>query len=206
MLPPRSRHAICMAEPRIMASTKTEISPDKRKLLKLCHDVLDDRKAEQLILLDVREQSSITDFFVIATATSQPHLRAMRGELDKTLKAEKIQLIGVDAEVGSGWMVIDAFDVMVHLFTGETRDFYRLEHLWKDARRVDPEDLKPVRKKRATPAKKASVKKTAPKKAVKKAAPKKKVVKKAPVKKAARKAPAKKSAAKKTAAKAAKKI
>jgi ribosome-associated protein len=174
-----------------MASTKTEIAPDRRRLLKLCHDVLDDRKAEQLVLLDVREKSSITDFFVIATATSQPHLKAMRGELDKALKARKVQLVGVDAEVGSGWMVIDAFDVMVHLFTGETRDFYRLEHLWKDARRVDPEDLEPAKKKRTTPAKKASAKKTATKKTVKKAAVKKKVAKKAPVKKSTGKAPKK---------------
>lgn len=193
-----------MAEPRIMAPKKTKISADQRKLLKLCHDVLDDRKAEQLVLLDVREQSSITDFFVIATATSEPHLRAMRGELGKALKAEKVQLIGVDADVGSGWTVIDAFDVMVHLFTRETRDFYRLETLWKDAGVVDPEDLKPVKRKRATAAKttttvkKAAKKKKVVKKAVKKAAPRKKAVKKAATaKKAARKA-TKKAAKKKT--------
>lgn len=201
-----------MAEPRIMAPKKTKISADQRKLLKLCHDVLDDRKAEQLVLLDVREQSSITDFFVIASATSEPHLRAMRGELGKALKAEKVQLIGVDADVGSGWMVIDAFEVMVHLFTGETRDFYRLETLWKDAGVVDPEDLKPVKRKRATAAKKTSpAKKAAPKKkAVKKAAPKKKAAKKAvkkaaPKKKAVKKVATAKKAAKKAVKKAAKK-
>lgn len=182
-----------------MAPTKTKISARQRKLLKLCHDVLDDRKAGQLVLLDVREQSSITDFFVIATATSQPHLRAMRGELDKALKAAKVQLIGVDADVGSGWMVIDAFEVMVHLFTAETRDFYRLENLWKDAGVVDPEDLKPVKRKRAVAVKAASPKKKAAPgtKATKKAAAKKKAAKKKTVKKTATAKKAVRKAAKK---------
>ena len=93
-----------------------KIPAEKRKPLKLCHDVLDDRKAEELVIMDLRELSSITDFFVIATATSDPHMRAMRNELERALKEQKVQLIGVDAEAGSGWTVIDAFDVMVHLY------------------------------------------------------------------------------------------
>jgi ribosome-associated protein len=138
-----------------------KITAEKRKLLKLCHDVLDDRKAEELVILDVRELSSITDFFVIATATSDPHMRAMRNELDRALKEKKIQLIGVDAEAGSGWTVIDAFDVMVHLFTSENRRHYRLENLWKDAPALGPDDLKTPTRKRAT----SVVRKTGVKKA-----------------------------------------
>ena len=143
-----------------MPLTKTKIAAAERKLLKLCTDVLDDRKAEDLAVLDVREQSSITDFFIIATATSDPHLRAMRSELDQALKKNKVHLIGIDAEAGSGWTVIDAFDVMVHLFTSETRQHYRLESLWKDAPVVGLDDLKtPTRKKAASAAKKTGVKK-----------------------------------------------
>ena len=76
-------------------------------------------------------------------------MRAMRNELDKALKAGKVHLVGVDAEAGSGWAVIDAFDVMVHLFTREHRDFYRLENLWKDAPTIDPAGLKTPARKRA---------------------------------------------------------
>ncbi len=179
-----------MVDRRIMALSKTKIAAEKRTLLKLCYDVLDDRKAEQLVLLDVREQSSITDYFVIATATSDPHLRAMRGELTKAFKDAKVQLIGVDAEPGSGWVVIDAFDVMVHLFTAQTRDFYRLENLWKDAAVVEPSELEPQKRRRATSglARKTPVKKKAAKKAPMKKKAVKKAVKKAPARKKAKKA------------------
>ena len=143
-----------------MPLTKKKIPAAERKLLKVLTDVLDERKAGELVVMDVREQSSITDFFVIATATSDPHLRAMRNELDRALKAHKVHLVGVDAEAGSGWTVIDAFDVMVHLFTSETRQHYRLESLWKDAPVVGLEDLKtPTRKKASSAAKKTAVRK-----------------------------------------------
>lgn len=179
-----------------MPPKKIEIAAEKRKLLKLCTDVLDDRKAENLLVLDVREKSSITDFFIIATATSDPHMRAMRNELDKALKAERVSLIGVDAEAGSGWTVIDAFDVMVHLFTEETRSHYRLESLWKDAKVVEPASLEAVAVKASpsTPDRKASVRKTPAGKApAKKAAARKPAAKK--------KAPAKKTTVRKTAVK-----
>jgi len=143
-----------------MPSTKKKIPASERKLLKLLTDVLDDRKAGDLLVMDVRGLSSITNFFVIATATSDPHLRAMRNELGQALKEQKVHLVGVDAEAGSGWTVIDAFDVMVHLFTSETRQHYRLESLWKDAAVVGFEDLKtPTRKKATSAAKKTGVRK-----------------------------------------------
>jgi ribosome-associated protein len=90
-------------------------------LAKLCCRVLDDKKAGELTVLDVSEQSSITDFLVIATATSDPHLRALRVELEKALDAGKVHLVGMESAQESGWMVVDAFDVMIHLFLSEAR-------------------------------------------------------------------------------------
>ncbi|MFA5262283.1 MAG: ribosome silencing factor [Opitutaceae bacterium] len=101
--------------------------------LKLVCRALDDKKAEDLRVLDVSAHSSITDFLVLATGTSEPHLRALRVELEKVLDAAKVHIVGMDAAQASGWMVVDAFDVMVHFFTPEKRKFYRLETLWKDA-------------------------------------------------------------------------
>lgn len=103
---------------------------------KLCCRALDEKKAGDLQLLDVSEQSSITNFLVLATATSEPHLRALRVELEKALDAAKVHIVGMDAETGSGWIVVDAFDVMVHLFSAERRSQYGLENLWKDAVQV----------------------------------------------------------------------
>src|SRR3954462_2434206 len=112
-----------------MKSKKTAAS----ELVKLCCQVLDDKKAGELTVLDVAAQSSITDYLVLAPATSEPHLRALRVELEKALDAARVHIVGMEAEVGSGWIVIDAFDVMVHLFSADRRDQYGLENLWKDA-------------------------------------------------------------------------
>ncbi len=107
-----------------------------QKLLKLIVQALEAKKAENLCVLDVSQQSSITDFLVLANGNSEPHLRALRVELEKVIDAEKVRILGMDSEKGSGWTVVDAFDVMVHLFTTENRDKYRMETLWKDASTV----------------------------------------------------------------------
>jgi len=102
-------------------------------LVKSIVQVLDAKKAEDLKVLDVSQQSSITDYLVLANGNSGPHLRALRVELEKVLDAQKARILGMDTGTGSGWTVVDAFEVMVHLFTPENRDKYRMETLWKDA-------------------------------------------------------------------------
>jgi ribosome-associated protein len=111
------------------------------KLLKLVVRTLDQKKAEDLRVLDVRAQSSITDYLVLATGTSEPHLRALRAELEKALDGARVPIIGVENTQGSGWTVFDAFEIMVHLFTAENRTKYRLELLWRDASRVAVSEL-----------------------------------------------------------------
>jgi ribosome-associated protein len=167
------------------------------ELVKKCCRALDDKKAGDLRVLDVREQSSITDYLIVATGTSEPHLRALRIEAEKILDAAGAHIVGMDGQRDSGWVVIDAFDLMLHMFLEESRQNYRLEQLWKDATEIKVADLlaepKPVTEKpKKVPAKKkAAVKKTP---AVKKtAATKKAAVKKAVV---AKKVVKKKSAAK----------
>jgi len=110
-------------------------------VVKICCRVLDDKKAEAITVLDVAEQSSITDYLVLATATSEPHLRALRVELEKALDAGNIRLVGMETAQESGWLVIDMFDVMVHLFLAGTRERYGLERLWRDATELSVEKL-----------------------------------------------------------------
>lgn len=155
------------------------------ELVTLVCRALDDKKAEDLRVLDVSEQSSLTDFLVVATGTSEPHLRALRIEIEKVLDAAKIRIVGIDTNQESGWMVVDAFDVMVHLFTAEMRERYKLERLWKDAVEVSvPRLLAPPKK----PAVKKAPKKAAPK--APKAAPKSKAAKKPAAKAKTRRAKA----------------
>ena len=108
-------------------------APALPPLLRALVTALEDKKAEDLRVLDVRAQSSITDFLILATGTSQPHLRALRIELERVLDASGTRIVGVESREGSGWTVFDAFDVMVHLFTAEHRERYRLDLLWRDA-------------------------------------------------------------------------
>lgn len=103
------------------------------QLLKLCCRALDEKKAGDLRVLDVSAQSSITDYLVLATGTSEPHLRALRVELEKAIDASQNRIVGMETAQESGWIVIDVFDVMVHLFTASARSRYGLENLWKDA-------------------------------------------------------------------------
>jgi ribosome-associated protein len=133
------------------------------ELVKLCCRALDEKKAGDLRVLDVSEQSSITDYLVLATGTSEPHLRALRVELEKAIDASRTRILGMEIPQDSGWLVIDAFDVMVHLFLPDMRDKYGLENLWKDAVEVSVPALFEQPKAAAKrPAKKPSAKKKAP--------------------------------------------
>jgi len=133
-------------------ATKRKTNPQDtaaRQLMKQLCQALDDKKAEDLVVLDVSKQSSITNYLVIATGTSEPHLRALRGELRRIVKETHTDVIGVDSEDGSGWTVVDAFDVMVHVLTPDNRRRYRLETLWGDAEAVNWKRIGATRKKAA---------------------------------------------------------
>ena len=121
----------------VIPSSKSEL---KANLTLACNSLLD-KKAEDLKLLYFGDKSPLTDCFVIATGTSDPHLRALRNELEKTLKENKIEILYQDRFQPSGWLVLDAIDFVVHLFSKDQRNHYALEHLWKDAEQVNPQDL-----------------------------------------------------------------
>ena len=135
-------------------------SANSLNLVKLCCRALEEKKAGDLRVLDVSEQSSITDYLVLATGTSDPHLRALRVELEKAIDASSNRIVGMETSQESGWIVVDIFDVMVHIFTVENRAKYGLENLWKDAVEVSVSKLltvpKPVAPKTRTPKSKAA--------------------------------------------------
>ena len=119
--------------------------PDNKKELKknlsiACNSLID-KKAEDLKLLYFGEKSPLTDCFIIATGTSDPHLKALRDNLEKTLKDSKIEIFSRDRFQPSGWLVLDAIDFVVHLFSKEQRENYALEDLWKDALNLEAGDL-----------------------------------------------------------------
>lgn len=112
-----------------------DINP--RELALRCREVAETKKAEDVVILDMRKLSSVTDYFVIATGTSEPHLRALIEELTERIEAEfGIRPRAVDGTLRANWVVLDYWDVIVHIMRAETREKYGLEILWGDAPRV----------------------------------------------------------------------
>src|SRR6266436_6039997 len=110
---------------------------DSRKLALLCRKLADDRKAEDIAILDVRELSSVTDYFVIASGSSEPHLRAIVDEItDKLREDHHLRPKAIDGTLQTAWIVLDYFDVIVHVMRQDVRERYDLETLWGDAPRV----------------------------------------------------------------------
>ena len=112
---------------------------DSKKLAQLCWEHADNKKAENLVILDVRELSSVTDYFVICSGTSEPHLRAISDEILTKLREEHdLRPRAIDGTLQTAWIVLDYFDVLVHVMKAEVREKYDLEALWGDAPRVKP--------------------------------------------------------------------
>ena len=112
---------------------------ESKKLALLCRELADNKKAENLVILDVRAISSITDFFVIASGTSEPHLRAIVNEITNKLREDHhLRPRAVDGTLQAAWQVLDYFDVIVHVMRTDAREHYDLESLWGDAPRVKP--------------------------------------------------------------------
>ena len=112
---------------------------DSKKLAQLCREFAENKKAENLLVLDVRDLSSVTDYFVIASGTSEPHLRAIVDEITDQLREQHgVRPRAVDGTVQGAWVVLDFFDVIVHIMRRDTRERYDLEGLWGDAARLKP--------------------------------------------------------------------
>jgi len=110
---------------------------DSKALAMRCRKLAENRKAEDVVILDMRKVSSIADYFVIATGTSDPHLRAIGEEITTKLKeVDGLSPRAVDGSLHASWMVLDYFDVIVHLMKPDVRRHYDLESLWGDAPRV----------------------------------------------------------------------
>jgi len=105
-------------------------------LAKRMRTILEEKKAGDIVILDVRKQTDLADYFVIATGTSNPHLKAMNEQLIVDLKHDGIPCYRHAGAPEGGWLAIDYVDVLVHLFLESQRAYYALEDLWTGATKV----------------------------------------------------------------------
>jgi ribosome-associated protein len=93
-------------------------------------DLLSDRQAGDIVLMDISKVSSFTDYFVLATATNRRQMTAIIDSLDQDLRDEGIRPLRTEGQADSGWVLIDFGDAIVHLFAPDERTYYNLESLW----------------------------------------------------------------------------
>ena len=93
-------------------------------------ELLSDKQATDIILLDIGQVANFADYFVIASATNPRQMQALVNTLDEDLNDPGVPAIRREGDANSGWVLLDLGDVVVHLFDQETRDYYNLEALW----------------------------------------------------------------------------
>ena len=113
-----------------------------QELLQVVKDVLDERKGQEITALNVEGKTSVTDFMVIVTATSERHANALASYVLEKAKEKGLTPPGLEGEKGSDWVLLDLGDVILHSMTAKAREFYQLEKLWSvDRTDVLTEDL-----------------------------------------------------------------
>ncbi len=110
---------------------------DTLQLLKTTVKCADDKKAFDLKALDIKDLTTLADYFVICHGTSSSQMGAIFDEIEEKLKAEGVLMQNAGAQDSKDWMLMDYGDVIVHIFNEESRDFYGIENLWADAENVD---------------------------------------------------------------------
>ena len=103
------------------------------EIAKTIVDVASDKKASDVVLLDIREMSVIADYFVICTGANPRQIQAIASAIEDKMSEVGIQRRGQEGNVDSGWLLLDYGDIIVHIFGPMEREFYRLERLWSGA-------------------------------------------------------------------------
>ena len=119
-----------------MSNRQTAHPMQTDALAELVVSALEDLKGIDVRQIDVRGKTSITDVLVIATGTSERHLRSLADRVVERVKEEGVRPLGVEGERGSDWVLVDLGDVVMHVMSREKRDFYNLEKLWS----IEPRD------------------------------------------------------------------
>ncbi len=102
--------------------------------------VLDNKKGMDIKLIEITEHSIVADYFIIVSGTSNTHVKALADEVEYELKQKNVDPAHIEGRA-TGWILLDYSSVLVHVFTGEAREYYNLERLWQDARAIDISDI-----------------------------------------------------------------
>ncbi|HOO89558.1 MAG TPA: ribosome silencing factor [Syntrophales bacterium] len=116
------------------------MSLDPKELVLQCVNAALERKAEDLVILKVKDLSSFTDYFVICSGTSDRQIKGLSDHIAQKMKQGGILPLGIEGENSGNWTLMDYGDVIIHIFSKPVREFYDIEGLWSDAPRMDIEE------------------------------------------------------------------
>ena len=109
-------------------------------ILKIAANALNDKKAENISILKIEELSSLAEYFLLATATSSTHVRALTDETEDKLNEQGVLPHHIEGK-STGWNILDYGSVIVHIFTRHDREYYDLDRMWSDAEKIDIESI-----------------------------------------------------------------
>ena len=117
----------------------TEVLQEDEKVLEIVKKTLDDNKADDVVVMDLRGKTSLASFMVVASGTSQRHVASLAEKVQLDLKTAGYKSVA-EGEERADWVLIDAFDVIVHIFKPEVREFYNIEKMWQSVVKSRPVD------------------------------------------------------------------
>jgi ribosome-associated protein len=100
------------------------------QLLKIAQNVLDERKGQNIVTMDVRDKTSFTDYMILVTGTSDRQLKSLCSYIEEKVLENGFKPLGTEGDLGSDWILLDLGDVIVHAMTAQAREYYQLEKLW----------------------------------------------------------------------------
>ncbi len=124
--------------------------------LRIAVNAADDKKASDLVILDISKVTSFANYFLLCTGDSSRQMQAIADEVEKQLKASGIRPSHVEGYQNSEWILLDCMDLVIHIFSKNARAFYDLERLWRDAQKMDASLL--IEKKEAKPGRRKTMK------------------------------------------------
>ena len=117
-------------------------SSDIKENLKLIINALEDKKAENIRVIDISEISTVADYFVITNGLNKSQIQALSDHVEEKLAIQKVQPRNIEGYNTANWILMDFGDLIVHIFDKENRLLYDLERIWRDGRQVETESLK----------------------------------------------------------------
>lgn len=115
------------------------MNKESKEMAKLAYYALDEKKAEDIRIIDISGVSVIADYFIIASGSNQNQLLAMQDAVDEELYKAGYHAKQIEGNQNSSWILMDYNDIIVHIFSKEDRLFYDLERVWRDGKEIDPD-------------------------------------------------------------------